>query len=93
MGLLVDAVSSFGAEAIEFADESLFAVAATANKCLHGVPGAAVVIARRERLESAVSRTYYLDLGRLMRLQEARNTPFTPAVHAYYALVGWMVWE
>jgi len=87
IGLLVDAVSSFGAEAIEFADESLFAVAATANKCLHGVPGAAFVIARRERLESAASRTYYLDLGRLMRLQEARNTPFTPAVHAYYALV------
>jgi 2-aminoethylphosphonate-pyruvate transaminase len=87
IGLLVDAVSSFGAEAIEFADESLFAVAATANKCLHGVPGAAFVIARREALESAASRTYYLDLGRLMRLQEARNTPFTPAVHAYYALV------
>jgi 2-aminoethylphosphonate-pyruvate transaminase len=87
VGLLVDAVSSFGAEAIEFADESLIAVAATANKCLHGVPGAAFVIARRERLESAASRTYYLDLGRLMRLQEARNTPFTPAVHAYYALV------
>jgi 2-aminoethylphosphonate-pyruvate transaminase len=87
VGLLVDAVSSFGAEAIDFMDESLFAVAATANKCLHGVPGAALVIARREALEQAASRTYYLDLRRLMRLQEARNTPFTPAVHVYYALV------
>jgi aspartate aminotransferase-like enzyme len=29
----------------------------------------------------------YLDLGRLARLQDQRNTPFTPAVHAYYALV------
>jgi 2-aminoethylphosphonate-pyruvate transaminase len=86
-GLLVDAVSSFGAEAIDFTDESLFAVAATANKCLHGVPGAAFVIARRDVIAQAVSRTYYLDLGRLMRLQEARNTPFTPAVHVYYALV------
>jgi 2-aminoethylphosphonate-pyruvate transaminase len=27
-----------------------------------------------------------LDLQRLMKLQEARNTPFTPAVHVYYAL-------
>lgn len=85
--LLVDAVSSFGAEAIDFADPALSAVAATANKCLHGVPGAAFVIVRRKALHTAASRTYYLDLGRLARLQDERNTPFTPAVHAYYALV------
>jgi len=58
--LLVDGVSSFGAEEIDFADRSLTA---------------------------ACSRTYYLDLGRLAGQQEKRNTPFTPAVHAYYALV------
>jgi 2-aminoethylphosphonate-pyruvate transaminase len=86
-GLLVDGVSSFGAESIDFGDGALMAVAATANKCLHGAPGAAFVIARRIALEQAVSRTYYLDLGRLGRLQDQRNTPFTPAVHAYYALV------
>lgn len=85
--LLVDAVSSFGAEAIDFADPALAAVAATANKCLHGVPGAAFVIVRRSELRNAESRTYYLDLSRLARLQGERNTPFTPAVHAYYALV------
>jgi 2-aminoethylphosphonate-pyruvate transaminase len=85
--LLVDAVSSFGAEAIDFADPALSAVAATANKCLHGVPGAAFVIVRRKDLQSAATRTYYLDLARLARLQSERNTPFTPAVHAYYALV------
>ena len=87
LGLLVDGVSSFGAEDIDFADESLHAVAATANKCLHGVPGASFVIARRVALAKAASRTYYLDLGRLARMQDQRNTPFTPAVHAYYALV------
>jgi 2-aminoethylphosphonate-pyruvate transaminase len=85
--LLVDGVSSFGAEAIDFADSTIAAVAATANKCLHGVPGAAFVIVRRDALEVAASRTYYLDLGRLARLQDQRNTPFTPSVHAYYALV------
>jgi 2-aminoethylphosphonate-pyruvate transaminase len=85
--LLVDAVSSFGAEPIDFADDSLRAVAATANKCLHGVPGASFVIVRRAALPQAASRTYYLDLGRLARMQDQRNTPFTPAVHAYYALV------
>ncbi len=85
--LLVDAVSSFGAEAIDFSDPTLTAVAATANKCLHGVPGAAFVIVRRQDLQNAASRTFYLDLARLARLQDERNTPFTPAVHVYYALV------
>ena len=85
--LLVDAVSSFGAEAIDFTNPAVSAVAATANKCLHAVPGAAFVIVRRTDLRNAVSRTYYLDLARLARLQDERNTPFTPAVHAYYALV------
>jgi 2-aminoethylphosphonate-pyruvate transaminase len=85
--LLVDGVSSFGAEQLDFADDRLAAVAATANKCLHGVPGASFVMVRREALARAASRTYYLDLGRLARLQDQRNTPFTPAVHAYYALV------
>ncbi|AOJ07448.1 2-aminoethylphosphonate aminotransferase [Burkholderia mayonis] len=85
--MLVDGVSSFGAEAIDFAGGGIDAVAATANKCLHGVPGAAFVIVRRRALASAASRTYYLDLGRLAKLQDVRNTPFTPSVHAYYALV------
>ena len=85
--MLVDGVSSFGAEEIDFADPAIAAVAATANKCLHGVPGAAFVIVRRDALAQAASRTYYLDLGRLARLQDQRNTPFTPSVHAYYALV------
>lgn len=62
-------------------------MAATANKCLHGVPGASFVIARRTALAQAAGRTYYLDLGRLARMQDKRNTPFTPAVHAYHALV------
>ena len=85
--LLVDGVSSFGAENLDFGDSSLAAVAATANKCLHAVPGASFVIVRREALAQAAGRAYYLDLGRLSRLQDQRSTPFTPAVHAYYALV------
>jgi 2-aminoethylphosphonate-pyruvate transaminase len=87
VGLLVDGVSSFGAEAIDFDGGGIVAVAATANKCLHGVPGAAFVIARRDALAKAASRTYYLGIARLAKLQDARNTPFTPSVHAYYALV------
>jgi hypothetical protein len=33
------------------------------------------------RLAAAVV-PYYLDLGRLARMQDRRNTPFMPAVHA-----------
>jgi 2-aminoethylphosphonate-pyruvate transaminase len=87
VGLLLDGVSSFGAEPIDFDGGGIAAVAATANKCLHGVPGAAFVIVRRDALTRAASRTYYLDISRLAKLQDARNTPFTPSVHAYYALV------
>jgi len=87
MKLLVDGVSSFGAEPLEFADESLAAVAATANKCLHGVPGVAFAIVRRRALERAAGRTYYLDLARAAAAQDRRDTPFTPAVQAHYALV------
>jgi 2-aminoethylphosphonate-pyruvate transaminase len=87
LGLLLDGVSSFGAEELDFELGRLSAVAATANKCLHGVPGVSFVIARRDALARAASRTYYLDLGRLAKLQDRRNTPFTPAVHAHYALV------
>ena len=85
--MLVDGVSSFGAEFIDFDDAVLAAVAATANKCLHGVPGASFVIVRRSALKAAATRTYYLDLQRLASLQDQRNTPFTPAVQVYYALV------
>ncbi|HVS77208.1 MAG TPA: 2-aminoethylphosphonate aminotransferase [Steroidobacteraceae bacterium] len=85
--LLVDAVSSFGAEPLGFDDPSLAAAAATANKCLHGVPGVSFVIVRRRALERAASRTYYLDLARAAAAQDRRDTPFTPAVQAHYALV------
>jgi 2-aminoethylphosphonate-pyruvate transaminase len=88
VSLLVDAVSSFGAEELDFADPVMAGVAATANKCLHGVPGVSFVITRRASLERGVSRAYYLDLAQLARLQDARNTPFTPAVQACYGLAA-----
>ncbi|MGH8205765.1 MAG: 2-aminoethylphosphonate aminotransferase [Steroidobacteraceae bacterium] len=87
VSLLLDAVSSFGAEAIDFSDASVAAAAATANKCLHAVPGISFVIVRRDALERAAPRAYYLDLVRLAGAQGRRDTPFTPAVQAHYALV------
>lgn len=87
VALLVDAVSSFGAEAIAFGP-AVSAVAATANKCLHGAPGAAFVLARRSALAKAATRALYLDLASYAEKQDARGTPFTPAVPAFHALAA-----
>jgi 2-aminoethylphosphonate-pyruvate transaminase len=87
IAVLLDAVSSFGAEAIDFAGWGITAAAATANKCLHGVPGACFVIARRDALANTPARTLYLDLNGWCRAQDQRGTPFTPSVQAYYGLL------
>jgi 2-aminoethylphosphonate-pyruvate transaminase len=86
--LLVDAVSSYGAEAIAFEDCSIAGCAATANKCLHGIPGAALVVVRRDALPGAElpPRSLYLDLRGYLVQQDAGTTPFTQSVQAFYAL-------
>lgn len=84
--LLVDAVSSFGAERLNFERSAIVGCAATANKCLHGAPGVSLVIARRDRLAAGAARTLYLDLANYCREQDARATPFTQPVHLFYAL-------
>lgn len=85
--LLLDAVSSFGGEEIRFAEWNLLACAATANKCLHGVPGAAFVVARRSALEApGHSPALYLDLQNYYALQEKDGSPFTQSVQACYGL-------
>ena len=85
--LLLDAVSSFGGEEIEFEKWNLLACAATANKCLHGVPGVSFVVARRSALEApGTSPALYLDLQNYYTLQEKDGSPFTQAVQACYGL-------
>ena len=51
--LLVDAMSSFGALPFDLARIPCEAVAASANKCLEGVPGIGFVIARADALAEA----------------------------------------
>lgn len=86
--LLLDGVSSFGAEVIDFEAWNIAACAATANKCLHATPGAAFVITRRSALAQAHTRSLYLDLAAYCRAQDARGTPFTPSVQSFYALAA-----
>jgi 2-aminoethylphosphonate-pyruvate transaminase len=85
--LLLDAVSSFGAEAIPFGHESLQAIAATANKCLHGIPGLAMVLCRRAALQQEIApRTLSLHLPLWAEQQAKRSTPFTPPVNGLLGL-------
>jgi 2-aminoethylphosphonate-pyruvate transaminase len=88
VALLLDCVSSFGAEAIEFTAWNVEACAATANKCLHGVPGISFVIVKQSVFESRPSAagTVYLDLYRYRKEQVQGYSPFTQAVHVTYAL-------
>lgn len=86
--LLLDGVSSFGGEDIRFTEWNLEAVAGTANKCLHGVPGVSFVLVKRAVLSSRPSgaTTVYLDLWRHWKEQEKGFSPFTQSVQVVYAL-------
>lgn len=88
VSLLLDTVSSFGAEVIDFNNWNLEACAATANKCLHGVPGLAFVLVRRSVFDSrpSAANTLYLDLYRYYREQMQGYSPFTQAVQVAFAL-------
>jgi 2-aminoethylphosphonate-pyruvate transaminase len=89
--VLLDAVSSFGGEDVELGSWNVAALASTANKCLHGVPGISFVMASRELLAAAAGSpgqapSVYLDLCRYAAEQENGYSPFTLAVHACLAL-------
>ncbi|MFO0607579.1 MAG: 2-aminoethylphosphonate--pyruvate transaminase [Polyangiales bacterium] len=86
--LLLDGVSSFGGEPIRFAEWNLDAVAATANKCLHGVPGISFVLVKKSLFTAHPSgaTSVYLDLWRHWKEQERGWSPFTQSVHVVYAL-------
>src|SRR5262245_58786315 len=87
--LLVDAMSSLFADTLAIGDPGIDFVAASANKCLQGVPGVAFVLGRRSALDALAGqppRSVYLDLHGHYRSQESDNTPFTPAVQVLHAM-------
>ncbi len=86
--MLLDAVSSFAGEAIDFAGWNLEGVAATANKCVHGVPGMSFVFVREAAFAARPSgaTSVYLDLWRHWKEQRTGSAPFTQSVHCLYAL-------
>jgi 2-aminoethylphosphonate-pyruvate transaminase len=86
--LLVDAVSTFGVLPLDYTDGALAAVAITANKCLHGLPGLAFVLADRDALRRVSEpRTLSLDLhAQQCALERTGQWRFTPPLQAMLAL-------
>jgi 2-aminoethylphosphonate-pyruvate transaminase len=87
--VIVDAISSFGAEKLDIADSGIDMLACTANKCLHGLPGTAFVLlspAGAARALEAPRRSLYLDIAGYLEAQKRSSVPFTPAVPAVYGL-------
>jgi choline kinase len=84
--VLVDAVSSLGAERVPLGDVDL--CAGSSGKCLHAYPGAAfVLVSRRIRPALRKSRrlSVYMDLDSILESEDAGSPPFTPAVQLFYA--------
>jgi 2-aminoethylphosphonate-pyruvate transaminase len=87
--VIVDAMSSLFGEPLDVTQPGIDFVAASANKCLQGVPGVSFVLARRSALDALsgrAPRSVYLDLYAHYRSQESDNTPFTPAVQVLHAM-------
>ncbi len=87
--LLVDAMSSFGALPCPLSDWQADALVTSANKCLQGVPGLALIVAKRALIVAAQgqARSVSLDLAaQLAGLDRDGQFRFTPPTHVLLAL-------
>ena len=88
-GLIIDAMSSYGAIPIDARSLRFDALVAASGKCLEGVPGMGFVIARRAALEAAAGNSHSLALDLLDQWQYMQKTGqwrFTPPTHVVAAL-------
>ncbi len=87
-GLLLDAMSGFGAISIDARQIRFDAVCASSNKCLEGAPGMGFCIAREQAISetSGNSPSLSLDLYDQWRaMQKNRQWRFTPPTHVLLA--------
>ena len=84
----VDAMSSFGAVALDFSAAKIDYLVSSANKCIEGVPGFSFVIARKEALLATEGHARSLSLDLLDQwkgLERDGQFRFTPPTHALLA--------
>jgi 2-aminoethylphosphonate-pyruvate transaminase len=87
-GLIVDAMSSFGALEIDARRTRFDAVVAASGKCLEGPPGMGFVILRREALQRSEgnSHSVAMDLyDQWVYMQKTTQWRFTPPTHVVAA--------
>ncbi len=87
-GLIVDAMSSFGAIDIDVSKYPVDAVIAASGKCIEGVPGMGFVIARREALEKSQGNSHSLAMDlhdQWTYMQKTTQWRFTPPTHVVAA--------
>ncbi len=88
-GLLVDAMSSFGAIPLDAREVPFEALVASSNKCLEGSPGLGFCIARRAALETAEGNAPALCLDlfdQWVAMEKNGQWRFTPPTHCILAL-------
>jgi 2-aminoethylphosphonate-pyruvate transaminase len=85
---VVDAMSTFVGVPIDFAAVGIDYLISSANKCVEGVPGFSLVIARRDALLACKgwARSLSLDLlGQLQGFEKNGQFRYTPPTHAILA--------
>ena len=88
-GLIVDAMSSFGALDIDARKTPFDAVVAASGKCLEGVPGMGFVIVRRSILEKCEGNCHSLAMDlydQWVYMEKTTQWRFTPPTHVVAAL-------
>lgn len=88
-GLIVDAMSSFGALEIDARKTPFDAVVAASGKCLEGVPGMGFVLARRAALERCEGNCHSLAMDlydQWVYMNKTTQWRFTPPTHVVAAL-------
>jgi 2-aminoethylphosphonate-pyruvate transaminase len=87
-GLIIDAMSSFGALPIDARTIRFDAVIAASGKCLEGPPGMGFVIVRREALLAAAGNCHSLALDlhdQWVYMQKTTQWRYTPPTHVVAA--------
>jgi 2-aminoethylphosphonate-pyruvate transaminase len=87
-GLIVDAMSSFGAIDIDVSKYPVDAVIAASGKCIEGAPGMGFVIVRLELLEASHGNSHSLAMDlhdQWTYMQKTTQWRFTPPTHVVAA--------
>jgi 2-aminoethylphosphonate-pyruvate transaminase len=87
-GLLIDAMSAFGAIPLDAGETPFDAVVASSNKCLEGVPGLGFCLARKSALEKTAGNAPSLTLDlhdQWVAMEKTAQWRFTPPVHCILA--------